>query len=218
VSTAIIGVGKIGQALATHLTGGGEAVILAASQPAPAEQLARELGPPASAAAVADAIDRADAVIFAVWLDVLEDLVRQNAPRLAGKVVIDPSNPIGPDGKGGFKRTLPDGVSAGSVIAGLLPSGAHFVKALGTVSAEHLADAANRSPERAVLFYATDDGVAAATAERLISAAGFAPVQAGGLDQAIRIEMFGDLHDFGGLNGKLLTVAEALALLAGTQV
>jgi predicted dinucleotide-binding enzyme len=38
VSTAIIGVGKIGQALATHLTGGGEAVILAASQPAPAEQ------------------------------------------------------------------------------------------------------------------------------------------------------------------------------------
>jgi 8-hydroxy-5-deazaflavin:NADPH oxidoreductase len=180
--------------------------------------LARELGSLASAADVADAIERADAVIFAVWLDVLEDLVRQNAPRLAGKVVIDPSNPIGPDGKGGFMRTLPDGVSAGSVIAGLLPPGAHFVKALGTVSAEHLADAANRSPERAVLLYATDDGVAAATAERLISAAGFAPVQAGGLDQAIRIEMFGDLHDFGGLNGKLLTVAEARALLAGTQV
>jgi 8-hydroxy-5-deazaflavin:NADPH oxidoreductase len=83
------------------------------------------------------------------------------------------------------------------------------------VGAEKLADAANRSPERAVLFYATDDDVAAATAERLIAAAGFAPVKAGGLDQAIRIEMFGDLHDMGGLNGKLLTVAEARALLAG---
>jgi 8-hydroxy-5-deazaflavin:NADPH oxidoreductase len=128
------------------------------------------------------------------------------------------STAIAPDGKGGFMRTLPDGVSAGSVIAGLLPSGAHFVKAFGTVSAEHLADAANRSPERAVLFYATDDDVAASAAERLISVAGFAPVKAGGLDQAIRIEMFGDLHDFGGLNGRLLTVGQARTLLTSTQV
>jgi 8-hydroxy-5-deazaflavin:NADPH oxidoreductase len=69
-------------------------------------------------------------------------------------------------------------VSAAEVIAGLLPSGAHLVKAFGTVSAEHLADSANRTPDRAVLFYATDDGVAASSAERLISVAGFAPVQA----------------------------------------
>jgi 8-hydroxy-5-deazaflavin:NADPH oxidoreductase len=213
MSTAIIGVGNIGKAVATHLTDGGETVVLAASAPDQAEQLARELGRSASAAGVADAIDQADAVIFAVWLNVLEDLVRQNATHLSGKVVIDPSNPIAPDGKGGFKRTLPDGVSAGSVIAGLLPSGAHFVKAFGTVGAEKLAGAANRSPDRAVLFYATDDDMAASTAERLISAAGFAPVKAGGLDQAIRIEMFGDLHDFGGLNGKLLTVRQARELL-----
>jgi 8-hydroxy-5-deazaflavin:NADPH oxidoreductase len=215
MSTAIIGVGNIGKAIATHLTDGGEAVVLVAGTPAQAEQLARELGRSASAAGVADAIDQADAVIFAVWLNVMEDLVRQNATHLSGKVVIDPSNPIAPDGQGGFKRTLPDGVSAASVIAGLLPSGAHFVKAFGTVSAEHLADAANRSPDRAVLFYATDDDAAASTAEHLISAAGFAPVKAGGLDQAIRIEMLGDLHDYGGLNGNLLTVAEAQALLAG---
>jgi 8-hydroxy-5-deazaflavin:NADPH oxidoreductase len=215
MSTAIIGVGNIGKAVATHLTDGGETVVLAASAPDQAEQLARELGRSASAADVADAIDQADAVIFAVWLNVLEDLVRQNATHLSGKVVIDPSNPIAPDGKGGFKRTLPDGVSAGSVIAGLLPSGAPFVKAFGTVGAEKLAGAANRSPDRAVLFYATDDDMAASTAERLISAAGFAPVKAGGLDQAIRIEMFGDLHDFGGLNGKLLTVRQARELLAG---
>jgi predicted dinucleotide-binding enzyme len=156
MSTAIIGVGKIGTALATYLTEGGEPVILTGSTAAQAEQLAGKLGPSASAADAAGAIERADAVIFAVWLDVLEQLVVQNAARLAGKVVIDPSNPIGSDGKGGFVRTLPDGVSAGSVVAGLLPSGAHFVKTFGTVSAEHLASAANRSPDRAVLFYATD--------------------------------------------------------------
>lgn len=216
MSTAIIGTGKIGTALATHLIEGGEAVILAGSTPAEAEQLAGKLGMKASAADVADAIERADAVIFAVWLDVLQDLVQQNASRLAGKVVVDPSNPIAPDGNGGFKRTLPGGVSSGSVVAGLLPPGAHFVKAFGTVSAEHLADAANRSPDRAVLFYATDDDAAAVIADRLITTAGFAPVRAGGLDQAIRLEAFGDLHDFGGLKGKLLTTAEARALVADT--
>jgi len=217
MSTAIIGVGNIGKAVATHLTDGGEPVILAAGTPGEAEQLARDLGPSASAAGVADAIDQADAVIFAVWFTVLEDLVRQNATHLSGKVVIDPSNPVAMDADGQFSRTLPDGVSAGSVIAGLLPPGAHYVKAFGTVAAEKLASSANRSPDRAVLFYATDDDVAASTAERLISAAGFAAVRAGGLDQAIQIEMFGDLHDFGGLNGRLLTVAEARALLAGAR-
>jgi len=217
MSTAIIGVGNIGKAVATHLTDGGEPVVLAAGTPGEAEQLARDLGPSASAAGVADAIDQADAVIFAVWFTVLEDLVRQNATHLSGKVVIDPSNPVAMDADGQFSRTLPDGVSAGSVIAGLLPPGAHYVKAFGTVAAEKLASSANRSPDRAVLFYATDDDVAASTAERLISAAGFAAVRAGGLDQAIQIEMFGDLHDFGGLNGRLLTVAEARALLAGAR-
>ena len=215
MSTAIIGVGNIGKAVATHLTDGGEPVVLAAGTPGEAEQLARDLGPSASAAGVADAIDQADAVIFAVWFTVLEDLVRQNATHLSGKVVIDPSNPVAMDADGQFSRTLPDGVSAGSVIAGLLPPGAHYVKAFGTVGAEKLASSANRSPDRAVLFYATDDDVAASTAERLISAAGFAAVRAGGLDQAIQIEMFGDLHDFGGLNGKLLTVRQARELLAG---
>jgi 8-hydroxy-5-deazaflavin:NADPH oxidoreductase len=101
------------------------------------------------------------------------------------------------------------------MIAGLLPPSAHYVKAFGTVAAEKLASAANRSPDRAVLFSATDADTAASTAERLISVAGFDPIKAGGLDQAIRIEMFGDLHDFGGLNGKLLTLAEERALVAG---
>ena len=60
--------------------------------------------------------------------------------------------------------------------------------------------------------------MAALRAERLISVAGFAPVNVGGLDQAIRIEAFGDLHDLGGLNGKLLTTQEANVLLAGARL
>jgi len=45
----------------------------------------------------------------------------------------------------------------------------------------------------------------------LITAAGFAPVKAGGVADTRRIEVFGDLHAMGGLDGRLLTVAEARA-------
>jgi 8-hydroxy-5-deazaflavin:NADPH oxidoreductase len=216
--TAIIGVGKIGRAVATHLTASGEIVILAAQTESNAERLAGELGSRASAASVADAISQADAVVLAVWLDALKEVIEQSADRLGGKVVIDPSNPIAANDGGGFSRTLPDGVSSGSVIAEMLPAEAHYVKAFGTISADALADNANRSPARVVLFYATDDDFAASVAERLISAAGFDPVKVGGLDQTIRIEMFGDLHQFGGLNGELLTVGEARAAVAGAHV
>jgi predicted dinucleotide-binding enzyme len=64
-----------------------------------------------------------------------------------------------------------------------------------------------------VLFYATDDEIAQAAIERLITAVGFDPVKAGGLDAAMRIEMYGDLHQNGGLNGKLIEAAEARAAI-----
>jgi predicted dinucleotide-binding enzyme len=129
-------------------------------------------------------------------------------------VVIDPSNPVATDGKGNFSRTLPDGVSAGSVVAALLPADAHFVKAFGTVGAGSLGAGANRTPERAGVFYATDDNQAQVAVERLIRAAGFVPFRVGGVDQSLRIEMFGDLHDFGGLKGRLVDLDEARRLVA----
>jgi 8-hydroxy-5-deazaflavin:NADPH oxidoreductase len=43
----------------------------------------------------------------------------------------------------------------------------------------------------------------------LIRVAGFDPVSVGGLDQSIRIEMLGDLHEYGAL-GRVVTRAEAL--------
>jgi predicted dinucleotide-binding enzyme len=213
VATAIVGAGKIGRATAGHLVAGGERVVLAASKVPDAA--AAGLGPLATAATVEAAIGQAQAVIFAVWLDVMTELIAQHRAELAGKVVIDTSNPVGPDGKGGFHRTLPDGVSSGSVVARLLPVDAHFVKAFGTLSSDGLASGANRKPERAVLFYATGDDQAQAAAERLIRAAGFDPVRAGGVDAAIRIEMYGDLHQHGGLNGKLVNAEQAQAALAG---
>jgi predicted dinucleotide-binding enzyme len=88
------------------------------------------------------------------------------------------------------------------------------VKAFGTLVADALGSAAKRPAGRVVLSYATDDDDAAETVERLISASGFDPVRAGGLDAAGRLELMrGDLHQNGGLGGKLLNIDEARAAL-----
>jgi len=216
MTTAIIGVGQIGSGLARDLVRGGERVVLAARDQSHADALASELGDRATAAPVREAIADADAdvVVLAIWLDQCRALMPQIADLLEGKVVVDPSNPIGFDDKGQVHRTLPEGTSAGSVVAGLLPNGAQFVKAFGSLGAASLANDANRSPRRAVLFYATDDG-AADTTERLITAAGFDPVKVGGIKDAGRIEVpGGDLHQNGGLNGRLLDVDQARAAVA----
>jgi 8-hydroxy-5-deazaflavin:NADPH oxidoreductase len=213
MTTAIIGIGNIGGAVARHLVAGGESVVLAATDQSHVEALAGELGPLARAASVEDAIAGGDAVVFAVWLDTMRELIPQHARLLEGKVVVDPSNPIGFDQSGQPFRTLPEGQSAGSVVAALLPAGAHYVKAFGTLGADALAAGARREPRRAVLFYATDDDTAAATIERLIRAAGFDPLKAGGVADARRIEVpGGDLYQQG-LNGQLADLDQARAML-----
>jgi len=213
MTTAIIGVGNIGSTVARHLVAGGESVVLAAKDQSRAETLAKELGPLARASSVDDAITGADTVVLALWLDAMRDLIPRETRLLEGKVVVDPSNPIGFDEQGQMSRTLPDDQSAGSVVAALLPAGAHYVKAFGTLSADTLAGSANREPRRAALFYVTNDDEAATTIERLIGAAGFDAVKAGGLTDAGRIEApGGDLHQFA-LNG-LVDLDEARAAVA----
>ena len=63
-----------------------------------------------------------------------------------------------------------------------------------------------------MLFYATDYPEAGRVVARLISASGFVPMSIGGIDQSIRIEVFGDLHEMGKL-GKLASEAEAKAAI-----
>jgi 8-hydroxy-5-deazaflavin:NADPH oxidoreductase len=215
MTTAIVGVGNIGSAVARHLVAGGESVVLAAKDQSRARALAEELGPLARAASVEDAIDGADAVVLAVWLDAMRELIPEYGHLLKDKVVIDPSNPIGFDASGQMMRTLPDGESAGSVVAALLPAGVHYVKAFGTLGADALAASAHRDP-LAVLFYATDDEAAATTIERLIRAAGFEPWKAGGVAAAARIEApAGDLHQYG-FNGEVVDINRARSATAGS--
>ena len=212
MKTAVIGLGTIGGTIATRLAEGGVSIIVAERNLQKAQEFARKLGGNATAMSMDEAFQTADVIILAVWFDVIKQLLADHRSSLSGKIVVDPSNPIAPDGKGGFTKTIPAEQSSGTIIAGLLPNDAELVKAFGSLGGASLASAANRVPDKAVLFYATDYPEAGNAVSKLIKAAGFDPVRVGGIDQSIRIEVFGDLHEFGKL-GKLVSESEARSLL-----
>jgi 8-hydroxy-5-deazaflavin:NADPH oxidoreductase len=208
-TVAIIGTGNIGGTLAAEFAAGGQRFLLAGRDAEGARKIAAGLDGYAQAVSVDEAVQRADVLVVAVWLPDFEQFIAQYGGQLAGKVIVDPTNPVGPDGAGGYRKVIGEQESSGQILAGLLPAGARLVKAFGTLSAPTLAAAARREPERAVLFYAADDAAAGDLVAGLIRVAGFDPVPVGGLDQSIRIEMYGDLHEYGAL-GRVVTRTEAL--------
>jgi 8-hydroxy-5-deazaflavin:NADPH oxidoreductase len=208
-TVAIIGAGTIGGRLAANFAAGGQDFLLAGRDQEAAQKIAADLDGHAEVVSVDEAVDRAGVLVIAVWLDDFKELIAQYGERLAGKVIVDPSNPVGPDGAGGYRKVIGAQESSGQILAGLLPAGARLVKAFGTLSSGTLSAAAWREPERAVQFYAADDDAAGDLVAELIRAGGFEPVRVGGLDQSIRIEMYGDLHEYGAL-GRVVTKSEAL--------
>jgi 8-hydroxy-5-deazaflavin:NADPH oxidoreductase len=196
MTTAIIGTGGIGSVIARQLASGGEILRLSSADKESARTLAAEIGRAAVAAVDnRDALQGADAVVLALRFTALEGVIDELADLLAGKLVVVPSNPVSLDAHGNLSRLLTEGQSSGKVVAGWLPAGARLAMAFGTLSAGLFESSSNRSPEPAVLFYATDDDRAGEEVERLIRTAGFEPVKAGGLEQSSRLEVGGDLHD-----------------------
>lgn len=201
---AVIGLGNIGTVVATNLVKGNRSVIVADRNIDKANELSKKLGPLAKPASISAAIEESDIIIFAVWFNAIRELLNTYAEDLQGKIIVDPSNPIAPDEKGGFKKTISENQSAGEILSSLLPKDAKLAKALGTLGAGSLASAAFQKPEPAVLFYATDDTNINEEIEQLIRDNGFDPVRVGNVKESIRIEVFGDLHEFGTL-GKTVT-------------
>jgi predicted dinucleotide-binding enzyme len=210
MTTAIIGTGGIGSAIAHQLASGGETLRLSSADKESARKLAAEIG---GAAVVAvdnlDALRDADAVILALRFGALKGVIDEIADPLTDKLVVVPSNPVGIDAEGNVTRLLPKGESSGKVVAGWLPAGAHLAMAFGSMSADLFRSSSNRSAEPAALFYATNDDRAGEEVERLIRTAGFEPVRVGGIEQSGRLEVGGDLHDL------VVGPAEARALIGG---
>jgi 8-hydroxy-5-deazaflavin:NADPH oxidoreductase len=210
MTTAIIGTGVLGSVIARQLASGGESLRLSSADKESARTLATETGRAAVVAADnRDALRGADAVVLALRFTVLKSVIAEIADSLAGKLVVVPSNPVTADAQGNVSRVLPEGQSSGKVLAGWLPAGTRLAMAFGTMSAGLFESSSNRSPQRAVLFYVTDDDRAGEEVERLIRTAGFEPVKAGGIEQSGRLEVGGDLHDL------VVGPAEARSLTGG---
>jgi predicted dinucleotide-binding enzyme len=210
MTTAVIGPGNIGSTVIRDLAAGGEELVIAAAELDHARAFADRLPGKVKAATTEEAIRQADTVVLAVWMQTARDVIESNRDSLSGKTVVDPTNNIGIDDHGGYRNLNPEGVSAGPQIEALLPESAHYVKAFGTLTASTLGATGGPMGDPVALYYATDDNQAADVAERLIRVAGFVPVKAGGVADAGRIEVFGDLHQ-SSLDGATLSEDEARA-------
>jgi len=209
---AVIGLGNIGTVVATNLVKGNRRVILADRTFEKANTLSKKLGQLAQPEEIDAAVKEADIIVLSIWFDGIKEFFKSYATSLQGKIIIDPSNPIAPDEKGGFKKIIDEDQSSGQILSSLLPRDAKLAKALGTLGAASLASAAFRQTDKAVGFYATDDTRINDEVEDLIRDSGFEPLRIGGLDKSIRIEVFGDLHEYGAL-GKTVTRDEAQQIL-----
>lgn len=205
---AIIGLGNIGTVLATNLVKGNRNIIVADKTFDKAADLSQKLGNLAQPALIADALKEADVIVLAIYFDAIKEFFKTYSSELEGKIIVDPSNPIAPDEKGGFVKIIDANQSSGEILYSLLPKDAKLAKALGTLGAASLSSAAFQQPEKAVGFYATNDTEITPVIEELIKDNGFEPLGLGSLAQSVRIEVFGDLHEFGAL-GKTVTLSEA---------
>lgn len=133
MNVAIIGAGNIGTGFARRLLGTAYGIVLTCTDPAKAAGAALDIGGGGGrvqSAPLDAALAQAKIVVLAVPFAAVEAIAASAAARLAGKVVVDVTNPLTPDFAG---LTLGFDGSAGERVAALLP-GARVVKGFNTIS------------------------------------------------------------------------------------
>lgn len=171
---AVIGTGRMGVALSGALAAAGYEVLAASRGPATAAI-------PVPHSSIADACGLADVAFLAVPADVALSLARTREKALAGKVIVDVSNPY-------FDRTEIAGgwKSAGEAIAAAFPRSG-VAKAFNTVPAKLI-----RHPILGAvpvsLPMAGDSAEAKETVTEIATVLGFAPVDAGGIALSRELE------------------------------
>jgi predicted dinucleotide-binding enzyme len=129
----------------------------------------------ASLAPVRQAAAEAEVVLLAVPWRAVSEVLRE-AGDLAGKVLLDCTNPLTPDFAGLVVGTAD---SAGEQVAGMAP-GARVVKVFNTNGAANMADP-GYGTSRVTMLYAGDDAGAKAVAAGLAAELGFEPIELGPL-------------------------------------
>jgi predicted dinucleotide-binding enzyme len=189
MNITILGTGSMGSALARQFTRAGHKVRIAARNPAKANTILAA-SPGAVVATPAEALGDSSIVVLATgYADAVPAL--QSLGSLAGKVVIDITNPLSADF---MSLTLGHDTSAAEEIAKAVP-GAEVVKAFNTVFAQVLADGpAFANGQTAPVFVASDSERAKQAVIELVKSIGFKPVDAGPLRNARYLEPVAGLN------------------------
>jgi 8-hydroxy-5-deazaflavin:NADPH oxidoreductase len=175
MSYAIVGFGKIGQALAHAFARKNINVTVASRRPP--EELApqaRAIGPTVTAKSLHEAL-KADTIILAVLFE-QHGAVAKALPSWEGKTIIDTTNAFG------VPPEALDGLPSSAFVAKAF-DGAKLVKGFNHLIAATLATDPVVEGGRRVVFLSSDDAVAFAPVEELAKQLGFAPVKLGKLNE-----------------------------------
>lgn len=204
MKVAIIGTGNMAAGLACVWAAAGHEISIGARDLAKAAALADKVGHGAVGGGIFAAAKLADAVVLAVPYGAAADAIHQ-AGDLAGKVLVDITNPISPDYK---ELVIGHTTSAAQEIQKLAPQ-AQVVKAFNTIFAQLLAPE-SRLGKTLQVFVAGDEAEAKATVSELAKSAGFDPIDAGLLSNSRYLEPIGEMNiHFGFFLGKGPVVAPA---------
>lgn len=185
MNIAFIGAGNVGAPLAAHLADAGHNVVLGQAKEGSssiADALARSKR--LSALPIADAVRHADVVFLATPFSANESVLRPLADTLAGKILVDCTNPVGP----GLSHGLQSQRSGSEFIQSLLPQ-THVVKAFTIYGFENFENPAYPAyTVKPAMLFCGNDRAAKESVSKLIADCGFEPVDVGGLVQALHLE------------------------------
>jgi len=195
----VIGSGRIGSTIGGLWVKAGHEVMFSDRDPEAVKRAIDGLGPRAKAGSVHEAASFGDAVLIAVPYAALPAIRDEVGLRLRGKVVIDPNNPV--PARDGDMAVAAKEKGAAVSTAALLP-GVKTVRSFNSWGYATMAREANRPAPRMALPVAADDAEAMKVGMRLVSDAGFDPVNAGSLASS-------KAYDLGSaVSGKVMTADE----------
>jgi predicted dinucleotide-binding enzyme len=180
----IIGSGNMATAIGTRATKHGHTIELMSRNTAKAQALADQIGDGATVGTFG-ARPAGDIVIVAVLYAGAAEVVAHYGDALAGKILIDITNPFNADASG--LATTP-GNSVSKQIAAEAPESTHVVKAFNTIFSGVLAEDTPLD-----VFFAGDSAEAKTRVVAFLESLGMRPLDAGGLEIAHALEWAGIL-------------------------
>jgi predicted dinucleotide-binding enzyme len=180
-----LGIGKVGFALANNLQRLGHAVSIAVHNPGSESiKTAQARNPALSAKPLAQAVAEAGVIFLATPCGAVQTALRA-AGNLAGKIIVDCTNPIGP----GMSHALGGTISEGEVVQGLVPE-ARVVKAFNTSGYRNFIDTAYPAyPDiKPAMLIAGNDPAAKQVVSGLCEQLGWQPVDAGDISMSLQLE------------------------------